>query len=76
MKSSPNAIVIFMGMKELNLIDHGMNSPVSGWTAVETIVHAFLTSLISSSVIETSRLPDCICYASSRSFCFFSRIHI
>ena len=34
----PNAIGKFIGMKELKRIAHGMNSPVSGCTAVARIV--------------------------------------
>lgn len=44
---NPNAMGMFMGRKELKRIIQGMNSPVSGCTAVETIDWQRRTSAIS-----------------------------
>lgn len=38
LNKSPNAIGKFMGMNELKRMAQGINSPVSGWIAVATIV--------------------------------------
>lgn len=43
---NPNAIGMLHGKNEDNLQTHGINSPVSGWTAVETTVYACLNFLI------------------------------
>ena len=43
----PKAIGMFMGMKELMRMGHGMKCPVSGWIAVLMTVYAYRRVLIS-----------------------------
>ena len=50
-KSIPKAMGKFVGMNELNLMGQGMNSPVSGWIAVETTVCAL--RILSISCLST-----------------------
>ena len=56
-KSIPKAIGVFVTMKELNRMGQGMNSPVSGWIAVETTVCALLILSISCLSTRTSGDP-------------------
>ena len=65
----PNAIGILQGKNELNLHTQGMNSPVSGWTAVETTVYALLIFLTSFLDSNTLLLPVVLNYDYSLYFC-------
>ena len=56
-KRKPNAIGMFIGIKELKRMAHGMNSPVSGWTAVATMDWARLISRTASALVLTSLEP-------------------
>ena len=67
-KSIPKAIGMFVTMNELNLMGQGMNSPVSGWIAVETTVCALRILSMSDLSTRTSGDPVLSCWAASMAF--------
>jgi hypothetical protein len=64
----PKAIGTLQGRNELKRQTQGINSPVSGWIAVDTTVCALLRFLISSFERRTKRVPVLACASSSLFF--------